>query len=199
MEPDADKVGIFCTISNFTNTMFFREIDRNLKLSLSIPQYAEELFELTDKNRNFLKRWLPWLDSVQGASDTRNFLELQLLRFQKGEALHITILYQDRIAGLVGYNQIDRFNNIGHIGYWLGQEYNGKGIMTKSVRELIEIGHRYYSLRRFDIRCAVDNCRSRAIPERLGFTNEGTIRQAEKVYNSYLDHVIYGLLDSNKK
>ena len=66
--------------------------------------------------------------------------------------------------------------------------------MTKSVKEVIEIGKSYYSLRRFDIRCAVENHRSRAIPERLGFKNEGIIRQAEKVYDNYLDHVVYGLL-----
>lgn len=97
----------------------------------------------------------------------------------------------------MGYNQIDHINNIGHIGYWLGQEYNGKGIMTKSVRELIEIGHSYYSLHRFEIRCAVKNSRSRAIPERLGYKNKGIIRQAEKVYDNYFDHVVYGLLKSN--
>lgn len=61
--------------------MFFREIDRDLKLSLSILQYAEELFELTHKNRDFLKQWLPWLDNVQAISDTKEFIESQLLRF----------------------------------------------------------------------------------------------------------------------
>jgi len=174
--------------------MFFREIDRDVKLSLSIPQYAEELFELTDKNRDFLKQWLPWLDNVQEVADTREFLKSQLPRFQKGQALHITILYRDRIAGVVGFNQIDSINNIGYVGYWLGEEYNGRGIMTKSVKELIEIGYSYYSLNRIDIRCAVENSRSRAIPERLEFKNEGIIRNAEKVYVKYLDHVVYGLL-----
>ena len=177
--------------------MFFREIDREIKLSLSIPQYAKELFQLTDKNREFLKRWLPWLDDVQQPLDTREFIELQLIRFQQGEALHISIFYQDRIAGVLGYNQIDRVNNIGYIGYWLGEEYNGKGIMTKSVKELITIGHRYYALDRIDIRCAVENSHSRAIPERLGFKNEGIIRHAAKVNNQYQDHVVYGLLKSD--
>jgi ribosomal-protein-serine acetyltransferase len=69
--------------------------------------------------------------------------------------------------------------------------------MTKSVAELIEIGRSYYALNRFDIRCAVENNRSRAIPERLGFQNEGIIRHAEKVYDKYLDHVVYGLLKNN--
>ncbi len=176
--------------------MFFREIDRDIKLSLSIPQYAEELFQLTNNNRDFLKQWLPWLDNVRESSDTREFIELQLLKFQQGKALHVTIFYQDRIAGVLGY-LIDRANNIGYIGYWLGQEYNGKGIMTKSVRELIEIGHMYYSLDRIEIRCAVENTRSRAIPERLGFKNEGTIRHAAKVDDRYQDHVVYGLLKSD--
>ena len=134
------------------------------------------------------------MDSLKEPSDTKKFLEHQLFRFQKFEALHITIFYRDRIAGVLGYNQIDLDNNIGHIGYWLGEEYNGKGIMTKSVRELIKLGFDYYSIERNDIRCAVENNRSRAIPERLGFKNEGIIRQAEKLSDRYVDHVIYGLL-----
>lgn len=177
--------------------MFFREIECDLQLSLSIPQYADELFELTHKNRNFLKQWLPWPDSIQKVSDTKAFLELQLLRFQKQEALHITIFYQNQIAGVLGYNQIDRVNDIGSIGYWLAREYNGKGIMTKSVKELIEIGHSYYHLNRFDIRCAVENSRSRAIPERLGFQKEGILSHAVKVGVQYQDLVVYGLLKSH--
>ena len=161
--------------------MFFRQIDNDIALSLSIPQYAEELFELTDRNREFLQQWLPWLDRIKAASDTKDFIEAQLLRFQQGEALHVIIFYQRKIAGVVGYNEIDRANSIGHLGYWLAREYNGKGIMTKSVRELIEIGFDYYNLNRIDIRCAIANSRSRAIPERLGFKNEGVIRQAEKL------------------
>lgn len=123
--------------------MFFRQIDNNIKLSLSIPQCVEELFELTDKNRGFLQRWLPWLDGIQQPLNTKKFLKTQLLKWQQGSALHVTIFAQDRIAGVVGYNQIDRVNHIGHLGYWLGEEYNGKGIMTKSVQELIEVGFDY--------------------------------------------------------
>ena len=179
--------------------MFFRQINDKIKLSLSIPQYAEELFKLTDKNRNFLKQWLPWLDKIQQPSDTKQFLEHQLLRFQRSQALHVTIFYQNKIAGVAGFNLIDKDNNIGYLGYWLGQEYNGKGIMTKSVRELIEVGFSYYYLQRIDIRCAVENNRSRAIPKRLNFQQEGIIRRAEKLSDRYVDHVVYGLLTEEYK
>ena len=77
--------------------MFFRQVDDDLKLSLSIPQYAVELFQLTDRNRDFLRQWLPWLDKVKKPSDTKKFLEQQLLRFQQLEALHVTIFYQSQI------------------------------------------------------------------------------------------------------
>ena len=81
--------------------MFFRQIDSNIKLSLSIPQYAADLFQLIQKNKDFLKQWLPWLDGVQEVFDTGEFIELQLHKFQQGEALHITIFYQDKIAGVL--------------------------------------------------------------------------------------------------
>ena len=174
--------------------MFFRHINDDVKLSLSISQYADALFELTDRNRDFLKQWLPWLDTVTEPADTKDFIETQLTRFQQGEALHVTIFYRDRIAGVLGYNRIDQTNDTGHIGYWLAQEYNGKGIMRESVKDLIDLGFKYYSLNRIEIRCAVENYKSRAIPEYLGFQQEGIIRMAEKVYGKHLDHVVYGLL-----
>ncbi|MGE4403716.1 MAG: GNAT family N-acetyltransferase [Desulfobulbus sp.] len=179
--------------------MFFRNLDNEIKLSFSIPQYAEELFMLIDKNRDFLKQWLPWLDAVTKSSDTKDFIEAQLLRFQQGEALHVTIFYQDKIAGVLGYNRIDKVNGIGYVGYWLAQEYNGKGIVTESVKDLVHLGFECYSLNRIDIRCAVDNHKSRAIPERLGFQQEGVIRQAEKVYGKHLDHIVYGLLKQDSR
>ena len=175
-------------------TIYKRTIGDQLKVCLSVPEFSDELFELTDKNRDFLMQWLPWLDSIQGPSDTRMFIELQLSRFRKGEAVHQTIFYQDRIAGVLGFNRIDPANGIGYLGYWLAREYNGRGIMTRSVRDLITLGFAHLGLQRIDIRCAVKNKNSRAIPERLGFKNEGTIRRAEKVNHAFNDHVIYGLL-----
>jgi ribosomal-protein-serine acetyltransferase len=99
--------------------------------------------------------------------DTRQFLAIQVQRFARGESLHVTIFSDDSIAGVAGFNSLDRINGIGYIGYWLGEEFTGRGIMTTVVRDLIEIGRSYYSLQKVDIRCATDNSRSRAIPERL--------------------------------
>lgn len=179
--------------------MFSRVLTDSLTISLSIPQYADELFALTERNRMFLRRWLPWLDCTTTTEDTRQFLALQVQRFARGESLHVTIFSDGSIAGVAGFNSLDRTNGIGYIGYWLGEEFTGKGIMTTVVRDLIEIGWSYYSLQKVDIRCATGNSRSRAIPERLGFSHEGTLRRAERVYDEWFDHEVYALLTDQQE
>jgi hypothetical protein len=52
---------------------------------------------------------------------------------------------------------------------------------------------------RVEIRAAPENARSRAIPERLGFTQEGTLRQVECVGDRYLDNVVYAMLAEDWK
>jgi ribosomal-protein-serine acetyltransferase len=174
--------------------MFSRPITDEISISLAVPQQAEAIFSLIDRNRDFLRQWLPWLDGTKATSDTKQFLEQQLLRFARGEALVVSIFYRGAAAGIAGFNSIDRNNRIGVIGYWLGEEFNGKGIMTRVVGELIGIGREFYSLQRIEIRCATDNARSRAIPERLGFTHEGTLRRAEKLYDRWDDLEVYAML-----
>ena len=161
--------------------MFSRQINEQTRICLSIPQYAEELFALTDRDRAMLRKWLPWLDSIKEPKDTRDFIATQLSQFAESRALHTTIFHGGAIAGVLGFNTIDSQNSTGHIGYWLGSEFQGKGIMTDCVRDLMKVGDEYYSLGRFVIRCAVEYSKSRAIPEGLGFSREGPIRQAEEV------------------
>jgi ribosomal-protein-serine acetyltransferase len=174
--------------------MFYRQLTDKIRTSFSLPQYAEEIFALTDRNRTFLRHWLPWLDTTTTVEDTRSFLTQEIHRFAEGESLHLTIFYDDKIAGVAAFNSIDRNNRIGYIGYWLGEEFNGKGIMTTVVKDLIVIGRDFYSLQKIDIRCATANSRSRAVPSRLGFAHEGTLRRAERVYDQWYDHEVYSIL-----
>jgi ribosomal-protein-serine acetyltransferase len=66
--------------------------------------------------------------------------------------------------------------------------------MTSAVRVLVGHALSTWDLNRVEIRVAVPNWRSRAIPERLGFREEGILRQAELVDGSYLDTVVYAML-----
>ena len=174
--------------------MFFREISDDIKVSLTIPQYADDIFSMVSNNRDYLKVWLTWIDRAQHTSDISSFISSQLCKFHKGESLHETIFYKNKIVGVLGFNSIDSVNGIGYVGYWLDEAFSGKGIMTLAVKDLIALGFDYYALQRIDIRCVEENMKSRAIPERLGFSNEGVIRNAELVNGNYYNHIVYGLL-----
>jgi len=176
--------------------MFTYQIDEKIALRIFREDDAEEFFALTMENKDYLKEWLGWLDYTKTVEDTRNNIKerLQGILETGGYPKSVAIIYEGKIAGTIGYNEINRTSKIGIIGYWLASEFQGLGIMTKACKAFINYGFTELGLNRIQIAAATENEKSRAIPERLGFTQEGTIRQAEWVYDHYVDHVIYGLL-----
>jgi ribosomal-protein-serine acetyltransferase len=174
--------------------MFFYFLSDLHTLRLLCPNDAAELFALTDGSRHHLRQWLPWLDGIQEVADTEKFIDFTLRQYSTGQGLVAAILYDGAIAGVVGYNSADHENRIGHIGYWLGKDHQGRGLMTNSCKALIEYGFTAFNLNRLVIACATENYASRAIPQRLGFEHEGTARDAEWLYDRFVDHEIYSLL-----
>ncbi|OGF56046.1 MAG: alanine acetyltransferase [Candidatus Fraserbacteria bacterium RBG_16_55_9] len=176
--------------------MFICRLDAEAELRLLEDRHATELFLLTDQNRDHLRRWLPWVDVTASIEITRKFIRNALKLFAANRGFQAGIWYQGRLAGVIGYHRIDWFNRKTSIGYWLGASFQGKGLMTKACRALVDYAFHDLKLNRVEIRCAAQNKRSRAIPERLGFTQEGVSRQAEWLYDHYVDHVIYAMLAS---
>jgi len=174
--------------------MFPRKIDKALTLTLLSAQHAQSLFELTDSNREFLRPWFPWIEFTVRESDTAKFIDDQSKLYSDNKAVQVAIEYANNIIGMVDYHEIDSKNEVGHIGYWLGEEFNGNGYMTSVVKEMVSIGFNELALNRIEIQCATENHKSRAIPERLGFVQEGILRSSEKVNGRYQDHAVYGLL-----
>lgn len=68
------------------------------------------------------------------------------------------------------------------------------GTMTAAVRALVEHALTTWQLNRVEIVVATGNRRSQAIPERLGFREEGTLRQYQLVDGRYLDCISYSML-----
>ena len=99
-----------------------------------------------------------------------------------------------RLADTINLHDIDSESRKANVGYWLGAECQNRGLMTKACRVLLDYAFQELNLNRVEIPCTVQNTKSRAIPERLGFVQEGVIRQAEWLYDHYNDHVIYAML-----
>lgn len=164
-----------------------------IRLSLS---NTEELFKVTDKNRNYLRQWLPWVDSTKSPSDSQNFIQSTL---DNKNCAQFGIWYKGKLVGAIGFNSIHKENRKGTIGYWLDEDSQGKGIMTTACNLIINYGFKNLDLNRIEISCAVDNKKSCAIPQRLGFIQEGTLHESEWLYDHFVDHNIFALLKKNWK
>lgn len=171
-------------------------INQDLALRMIAPEDAEKVFALTDASREYLKEWLPWLDFSKELADTKAYIEGCIKGHEANSSLSLVILFKNEIVGIAGFNPINPSNKIGTIGYWLSEGAQGHGIMTKTVKALLQYAFETLKLHKVEIRVAEANHKSRAIPERLGFMQEGTIRAAEWLYDHYVNHVIYGMLVS---
>lgn len=176
--------------------MFVHKIDEELALKLLEPSDAKRIFELTDRSRDMLREWLPWLDFTTTVDDTTSFIKSGAGQFELGKSLNCAIVYRGELAGIAGFNEINEAKQTAYIGYWLDREYQGKGIMTRVAAALTNYALMERGLNKVEIRAAVGNDKSRAIPERLGYTEEGTIRQGEWLYDHFVDSVVYGMLKS---
>lgn len=174
--------------------MFVHKIDEDLSLKLIDLKDGESIFELTNQSREYLREWLPWLDITTKLEDTKEFIKLSLKGFAETKSINTVILYKGNIVGVAGFNEINWSNKTAYIGYWLDEESQGNGIITKVAKALTDYAFTELKLNKVEIRAAVGNKKSRSIPERLGFVNEGSIRQAEWLYDHYVDHVVYGML-----
>lgn len=68
------------------------------------------------------------------------------------------------------------------------------GIVTAACRVVIDEGFHNFGLHRIEIRCAVENRRSAAVPRRLGFVEEGVLREAEWLYDHWVDLRVFSML-----
>jgi RimJ/RimL family protein N-acetyltransferase len=92
---------------------------------------------------------------------------------------------------------IDLHNRMAHIGLGLRPAFRGRGLGTDVVRALCEYGFTVRGLHRLQIETLATNAAMIQAAERVGFTREGTLRQAAWVTGAFLDEVILGLLSAD--
>lgn len=165
-----------------------------MKIRMLSGRDAQALYERTDESRAYLKQWLPWLDDMKSVDDSLTFIKNSFQLYNDRKGLTAGIFLNEVLVGIIGFNNLDFQHKIGYIGYWLAENYQGRGIMTTAVSAVVTYGFTELSLNRIELRAASENKPSRAIAERLGFTQEGRIRQAEWLYDHYVDHIVYSVL-----
>jgi ribosomal-protein-serine acetyltransferase len=171
------------------------ELPGGYALRLLEESDADELYAVIDANREHLEPWMPWVEHEHEPADVLPFIRATRRQIADNDGLQTAIVDPEgRIVGMVGVHNVDWPNRKTSIGYWLARGEQGRGTMTAAVRAYVDHAFATWKLNRIMIQAAVENTRSRAIPERLGFREEGILREVERVGARVLDGVVYALL-----
>ncbi len=172
-------------------------LDGKITLELMKDDHALPLLELVNANRLHLREWLPWVDHMQTIEQFLNFIAQSEKKEAAGTDFAYMILYNGVAAGRIGIYNIDQQNKIGAIGYWLGEAFSGKGIISKACIALINHSFASLDINRIELKCGTGNLKSQAVAERLGFNKEGIIRRGELLYNNFIDLYLYSMLKTD--
>ncbi|HUH33897.1 MAG TPA: GNAT family protein, partial [Daejeonella sp.] len=169
-------------------------VNENIRLELTSAKHALQLFNAIENSRAHLSEFLPWVDNIQSDEDLTDYLiNCELLHQQKKEVSFVIFL-NDNVVGRIGLHHLNMQNKVGAIGYWLTKSAEGKGVITNACKALIDYGFQDLNLHRIEIKAAVTNFKSQAIPVKLNFRKEGILRQAEFLNNQFVDLILYSML-----
>lgn len=173
--------------------MFTFSLGDGCHLRLPEEGDAAELYEVIAADRQPLARWMPWA-AGQTLEDTLTFIRTSRQQLADNRGFQAVIIDGDAIAGGIGFARLDWENRSASLGYWLREASQGRGLVTKATRALVTYAFEAWKLNRLEIRAGTGNHRSQRVAERLGFVKEGVIRDAERIGDRYIDHVLYSVL-----
>ena len=168
-------------------------VDGEIVLRQVAASDADHLYRLIEADRTYLEDWLPWVESIRTIDDERRWIERMASLDDRDREQPYAIEHLGVVVGGIGIT-IEPMNHSGEIGYWLAEAMQGRGIATRACEALVDHAFRSRGLHRVFIRVAVENRRSRAVPERLGFVLEGTQRESLYADGRHDDAAVYSML-----
>jgi ribosomal-protein-alanine N-acetyltransferase len=158
---------------------------------------AQELLDLRRRNAEFLASREPRRDPdyFTLASQQSELRETSAHRAaDRGYAFGIRTNADGKLVGRIALNNIVRgvFQNA-YLGYFVGEEHNGRGIATEAVG--LVVGHAFSDLGLHRVQAAVmlDNPGSMRVLLKAGFRREGVARRYLRIDGHWVDHVLFGL------
>ncbi|MBH1988537.1 MAG: GNAT family N-acetyltransferase [Myxococcaceae bacterium] len=145
------------------------------------------LYHLLLKNKEHLAPWFEWAHDIGSILDCTEFI-------QQSQNRDFGIWNDGTMIGVVGHHAINWRHKHAEIGYWIAQDWQGKGLVQQAASSLIAYLLHQYQLNRIEILCTVHNQRSRKLAEKLGFTYEGIQREGYLFRDRYWDVACYSLL-----
>lgn len=130
-----------------------------------------------------LRQWMPWAGGDKPTIDESEAnIRGAYAKFLIREDLRLSLFLKgtDILVGGSGLHRMDWSVPKFEIGYWVRKRFEGKGYITEAVAGITEFAIRELGAKRIEIRCDTLNERSAAVPRRLGFELEGTLRNDDR-------------------
>ncbi len=175
-------------------SMFSAILQPGVELRLVEERHAPAMFAVVDRDREYLREWMPWVDATRTEDDILAFIRRSMEQFASNHGFSAGVWADGCMAGVIGIHHLDWANRKAEMGYWLAREFQGRGIATAAARAVTGHALVELELNRMEIHCATGNTRSSAVPKRLGFTFEGTLREAQLLDGRYVDLDVYSML-----
>lgn len=162
----------------------------------TIVEHASALALLVQNNRDHLQNYLPAVLQLASLDDARAYLQRASERAASGETREWHIFAGTVLCGSIRLKEIDDDDRKAKIGYYLAQQFQGRGIASAAVAAILDHAFGELKLNRIELQCAAGNQASIALAERLGFRHEGVLRQGELLNGVFVDLHVYGLLQA---
>lgn len=155
---------------------------------------APALYKVVDQNRDHLKTFLPWAETMTSVEEEAAFMQQTLNLVAEGKALFFLIYKQDQLIGTIDLHAWNEKTRKAEVGYWLAKSENGQGITTAAVRKLCDIAFTDYHLNKLELRANVLNIGSNRVAEKVGFRfvgvkHEDSIEEGQFVSMNYYEYL----------
>jgi RimJ/RimL family protein N-acetyltransferase len=162
------------------------------------PADAPMLAESVTESIEHLRPWMPWVDAEpEPLAEKVQRLKRFRGMFDLGQDFIYGIFNPEETKLVGGTGLHTRLNeNELEIGYWIHKDYINQGLVTETTAALVKVAFEIIHIHRLEIHCDPSNSASAAIPRKLGFTHEGTLRAKTRFLDVWSDSMIWGLLES---
>lgn len=174
--------------------MFPFDLGEGAELRILERRHAQELLDFVAENREYLAEWLDWARTMETVDEAEAFLARGVERHAEDGLPWIGIWLDGRMVGGILFFPVNRLARSTDVGYWLGENATGRGLMTRALAAALDHAFGEVGLNRVGLMAAVDNERSRAVAERLGFTFEGVLRESWPLRGAMIDNALYSML-----
>lgn len=159
---------------------------------------AQVLEDLLMENRSWLEQWeatypgfiRPTVQSFR----LRPVIKSLLAAHKRGAGVPFVVTYDNRIVGQVNVSSIVGGSvSSAQIGYWVAEDFAGRGIIPKAVALASDYCFRELRLHRVEICIRPENTASLRVVEKLGFRYEGMRHNYIHIDNRWCDHECFAL------